>query len=133
MSIWSYTHVLHLLTQWKLGSCFTFMIFPTMCSPSRWGILGIFLTIIHPHSSSLKWLGFACVWNSCFWVCCVCFPSRGQSFLHFPQAGNSFFCNDLWLGFFPNDFCCISPLFSKLKIIFVFPNDLEERLCSLGC
>ena len=49
------------------------------------GYRKFFLTIIHPCWGSLKWLGVSCVWNSCFWVCDVCFPSCGHSFSSFPS------------------------------------------------
>ena len=61
------------------------------------------------------------------------FPSCGKSFFIFLEAENFIFVMFLWLGLFPNDFCCISPMFSKLKIIFVFPSNLEERPNPIGC
>ena len=65
-------------------------------------------------------------------VVCV-FPHVGSRFFIFLRLEIRFFCIDLWLGLFPNVFVPFSALISKLKIIFVFPNDLEERPHSLGC
>ena len=72
---------LHIVESWVL---FYLHNFPVVCSPSRWRLLDVFLTIIHPRWGSLKRLGISCVWHSRFWVFYVCFTSCWQSFLHFP-------------------------------------------------
>ena len=47
--------------------------------------------------------------------------------LHFARVWEFCFCDVLMVGFFPNVFCCIFPIFTKMKIIFLLPNDFEER------
>ena len=124
---------LFLLTQGSFGAVSPPLFFLWYVSPSRFGLLGIFLIIIHPCWGYLKMLGICWVWNSRLWICCVYFSLTWAVVLHFLEAENFIFVILLWLGFFPNDFCCISPMFSKLKIVFVFPDDLEERPHPLGC
>ena len=58
--------------------------------------------------------------------------SRGQSFFILLESEN-FVCDALMVGFFPNVLCCIFPMFTKLKIVFVLPNDFEERPHPLEC
>ena len=59
-----------------------------------------------------------------FVVCVV--PHVGNGFFIFLGMGICF-CNDLWLGLFPHDFCYISPSSSKMGFVLVMPSGLRKR------
>ena len=67
-AIFPYTHILHFAHAGKLRSCLP----PRFCwlcvLPSRFGLLGFFINIIHPRWDSLKRLGISWVWNPWFWI-----------------------------------------------------------------
>ena len=90
MSIWLSTHGLHFLMQWKLGSCFPSRFWLVVYVSFTLGILGFFLTIIHPRRGSLKQLGVSYVWNSHFWSCCAFLIHIFADFTILPMTGKSF-------------------------------------------
>ena len=68
------TFFIFLLMQGSLGVVSPPWFFLWYVSPSQFGLLSIFLIIIHPRWGSLKQLGISWVWNPWFWICCVFLP-----------------------------------------------------------
>ena len=133
MPIWPYINIIHFSScreAWELFSPPQFFLWYVLLHELE--LLGIFIIIIHPRWGSLKRLGICWVWNPWFWICCVFLPHVG-SCSSFSGGWEFHFCDVLMVGFFPNDFCCISPMFTKLKIVFVLSSDFEERPHPLEC
>ena len=96
------------------------------------GLLAIFFTIIRPrleHSLS-NGCKFLCVEAALLGLMCV-LSLMWAVISSFSSGWGICFCNDVWLGFFPHSFCCISPSSSKMGFVLVIPSGLRKRPHSL--
>ena len=133
MPIWEYiqnSSSPHIVEDWGLFYLHVFGL--CVFSPSRFWAPGHFS---HHHSSTIGALSngwkFLCVVVALLGLLCV-LSLTWAAVSSFSSGWGICFCNDLWLGLFPHDFCYISPSSSKMGFVLVMPSILRKRPRSLG-
>ena len=116
----------------SLGAVFDLHYLGCCMFSSRIWALDDFSVIKNPQwALSLKRMEVSWVWNPRFWICYVFLP-HVDSRSSFSGAWEFRLVMFLWLGFFPNVFCCIPHCLSRWKSFLCCPAILRRDHILLG-